>query len=81
MINGEQCVTLADHFTFFTQSAGDHANVRAPGDVARDGSPVGDALIIGVRVHEQQPGLLRGRHACHASEKVGRLAVVHEAEL
>jgi hypothetical protein len=37
-----------------------------------DGAPVGDALVIRVRVYEQQPSLFRRRHAIITDPTVDR---------
>ena len=80
VIYGEQRITFADDFAFFTESAGDDADISASSDVVGDGAPVGDGLVIRVRVHEQQPGLFR-RLTPPTAHNVGRPVTVHEAKL
>ena len=55
MIDGEPGPPIADNLAFLAERAGDHAYLRPTGGVMRDGGAVGEALVVRMRVYEQQP--------------------------
>jgi hypothetical protein len=54
VVDGELGISLSDHLTFFTERAGDHANVRTAADVMSDGAAGGERLVVRMGVDEQQ---------------------------
>lgn len=61
LVDGQPGPPVADDFTLLAQGAGEHGDLGAARGVVRDRRPVVDGLVVGMGVHEQQPGcLLRG---------------------
>lgn len=56
---------IADHLTLFTERARQHGDVDARAHVMGDGPAGGDALVVRVRMDQQQPLRLRHRLFCH----------------
>jgi len=55
-IDGELGPMVADDFALLAEGAGDDAHLRPAGGVMRYGGAVGQALVVGMCVDEQQPG-------------------------
>ena len=58
VIDGELGPAVADDLAFLAERAGDDADLCPAGGVVRDGGAVAEALVVGMRMHEQQPGRL-----------------------
>ena len=58
-IDGELGPPLADDLALLAERARDDPDLRPAGDVVRDGGAVVEALVVRMRVHEQQPRRLR----------------------
>ncbi|CAB4886757.1 unannotated protein [freshwater metagenome] len=56
---------IADHLTLFTERARQHGDVDARAHVMGDGPAGGDALVVRVRMDQQQPLRLSHRLFCH----------------
>ncbi len=55
MVDGQLRPLVADDLAFFAERAGDHLDLRSARDIVGDGGAVGDGLVVGMGVHEQQP--------------------------
>ncbi len=54
-IDGELGPPIADDLALLAERAGDDPHLRPAGGVVGDGGAVAEALVVGMRVHEQQP--------------------------
>ena len=58
---------VTDDLALLAERAGDDPHLRSARHIVGDGGPVGDGLVVGMGMHEQQPrSLLHGTHPTRA---------------
>ncbi len=67
VVHGQLRPLVTDDLALLAERAGDDLHLRSARDVVGDRGPVGDALVVGMGMHEQQPrSLLHGTHPTRA---------------
>ncbi len=63
VVHGQLRPLVTDDLALFAERARDDLHLRSARHVVSNRGPVGDALVVGMGMHEQQPrSLLHGRH-------------------
>ena len=67
MVHGQLRPLVTDDLALLAERAGDDPHLRSAGHIVGDRGPVGDGLVVGMGMHEQQPwSLLHGTHPTRA---------------